>query len=257
MKDGAGNVRQLGVPVGAIMAYLPGYFANGSNGTYTAVSMTLPDGYVLCEGTAPNDALSPIWNSPTRYVPNISDARFLSGNTVANRGVIGGVNTIPAHSGSTFADHTHTISDHTNLTHNITGYPDYIVPYHSHQWAYSEDLSRHTRSWDSGNTVRYISGLPAGNTNPRLQIAGDQYYMVLSSDAPPTWPTNDVSTVFYTNRYPATTCNMTGSLGISTHVISAHSVTSSGSGAVTIVNDHAAGSNMPVYINCSYIIKIK
>ncbi len=266
MKDGAGNVRQLGVPVGTICAYLPGYFVDGSNGTYTAVAMTLPDGWYLCEGGAPNDALSPIWNSATRYVPNISDARFLSGNTAANRGVIDGVNTIPAHtSGSTFANHTHTIDNTTvaidNHTftnqHFVTGYPTYTftVPSHNHAWLHTT----------GGKTYTYNS---LGAQSEVDNVSGSGTFHELFSSSSSYTINNPISPIsqLYTNTATGSgTCVKSGNLtlldhtGTYTHSVTAHNhtVTSSGSGAVTIGSDHAANSNMPAYMSVSFIIKIK
>jgi hypothetical protein len=258
MKDGAGNVRQLGVPVGAIMAYLPGYFVNSSNGTYTAVAMTLPDGYVLCEGTAPNDALSPIWNSATRYVPNISDARFLSGNTVANRGVIGGVNTIPAHSGSTFANHTHTVTQpdaHTigNATLSITQ-PEFTSAAHNHMWFKNVYLG------GGGTTDPYMASYLADGVTAYPMLATSHVGGFCYTKTPDYRESYTGEGRYTNNAALSLTRSVDVAIAAHTHTVTAHSgssITSSGTGAVTIANDHAANSNLPVYINCSYIIKIK
>jgi hypothetical protein len=100
-----------GVPVGSIVGFLPGYFADGSNGTYTDVGLTLPDNWVLCDGAAPNDSDSPIWNSASRYVPYLQDSRFLMGSNAATRGVIGG---------STTMNHTHTTPGHYHSAGTLT-----------------------------------------------------------------------------------------------------------------------------------------
>lgn len=95
------------IPVGSIMAWLPGYFANSSNGFYTEISITLPAWWKKCDGTAPNDPESPVWNSPSRYLPNLTDNRFLMGSTLANKGSIGGQNSFII-STSNLPPHTHT-----------------------------------------------------------------------------------------------------------------------------------------------------
>jgi hypothetical protein len=76
------------IPVGCVVTYLPCYFANGSNGTPSTVSISLTDNYKLCDGSAVNDSDSAIFNGAGRYLPNITDDRFLMGST--SLGDIGG-----------------------------------------------------------------------------------------------------------------------------------------------------------------------
>jgi hypothetical protein len=98
-------------PVGSIIAWTGGYFTSGSNGTYTrtlgatndasGVNAYIGDSWRVCNGAAFNDAASPIFNGTGRYLPNITDSRFLMGSTAA--GGVGGSNTnshthaVPAH----------------------------------------------------------------------------------------------------------------------------------------------------------------
>ena len=132
-------------PVGSIIAYSPGYFTNGSNGGFThqmvsantvaAVNALLnSSGWYVCDGAALNDADSGIFNGAGRYLPNLTDDRFLMGDTVA--GGIGGANSndishvhstgnftlttshIPSHS------HTVTVNSGGAHTHNIATYYD-------------------------------------------------------------------------------------------------------------------------------------
>ena len=113
-------------PVGSIIAYVPGYFTNGSNGGFTyrmvsantvaAVNALLnPSGWYVCNGAALNDAGSGIFNGAGRYLPNLTDDRFFMGDTVA--GGIGGAN-------SNNIAHTHTTGNFTLTTSHI--------PSHSH-----------------------------------------------------------------------------------------------------------------------------
>jgi len=89
-------------PVGTITAWIGGYFGDGSNGSYTRVlgsanTVAGANGYLnslgwyVCSGAALNDGDSPIYNGAGRYLPNLSDDRFLQGDTAA--GSIGGANT--------------------------------------------------------------------------------------------------------------------------------------------------------------------
>lgn len=91
-------------PPGAIVAWCPGYFTDGSNGGYTNVqgagntvaqqnTFLNGDGWYICDGAAVNNASSPIWNAASRYLPNLTDDRFIMGDTVcASDG--GGSNTM-------------------------------------------------------------------------------------------------------------------------------------------------------------------
>ena len=113
-------------PVGSIVAYVPGYFTNGSNAGFTyrmvsantvaAVNALLnSSGWYVCDGAALNDADSGIFNGVGRYLPNLTDDRFLMGDTVA--GGIGGAN-------SNDISHVHSTGDFTLTTSHI--------PSHSH-----------------------------------------------------------------------------------------------------------------------------
>jgi len=103
------------VPVGAIIAYLPGYFTNVGNAVYTPVALSLPSSWKVCDGTFFYDSESPLFNFNGRYLPNLSDSRFLMGNTVAFRGTVGAnttntisidINQLPYHNHSNSHEHT-------------------------------------------------------------------------------------------------------------------------------------------------------
>jgi hypothetical protein len=108
-------------PVGSIIAYVPGYFTNGSNAGFTyrmvsantiaAVNALLnSSGWYVCNGAALNDAGSGIFNGAGRYLPNLTDDRFFMGDTVA--GGIGGAN-------SNNISHTHTTGNFTLTTSHM------------------------------------------------------------------------------------------------------------------------------------------
>lgn len=91
-----------GEPVGSIIAWLPGYFTDGINGGYIAVTtITLTANWRLCDGSEINDPSSPIFNGAGRFIANLTDDRFLMGDISASAGGIGGVNSqthsVPAH----------------------------------------------------------------------------------------------------------------------------------------------------------------
>jgi len=102
-------------PAGSIIPWIGGYFTNGSNASFTNVigntvanvnALLNASGWYVCDGAALNDSASPIFNGAGRYLPNLTDERFLQGSTTA--GGIGGSNTL--------IDHTHTFS--LTMAHN-------------------------------------------------------------------------------------------------------------------------------------------
>jgi len=81
-------------PVGTIIAWIGGYFTNGSNGGYTRVlgsantiaavnALYNSSGWYVCNGAALNLSASPIFNGPGRYLPNLTDDRFIQGDNAA------------------------------------------------------------------------------------------------------------------------------------------------------------------------------
>ena len=84
----------IATPVGAIIAWIGGYFGDGSNGSYTRVlgsantvaaanTYLNPLGWYVCDGAALNDSDSPIFKGASRYLPKMTDSRFFAGGTIA------------------------------------------------------------------------------------------------------------------------------------------------------------------------------
>lgn len=116
-------------PVGAIIAYVPGYFTDGSNAGFThqmvsantiaAVNTLLnSSGWYVCNGAALNDADSGIFNGAGRYLPNLTDDRFFMGDTVA--GGIGGANSNNISHVHSTGDHTLTLAEMPKHRHHVT-----------------------------------------------------------------------------------------------------------------------------------------
>lgn len=151
-----------GVPVGAVIPFIGGYFTNGSNSLYINVlgtgntidsvnSLLNSTGWYVCNGATINLANSPIFNGSNRYLPNLIDNRFIMGSVSA--GAVGGINT---------TNHTHSLNDHThgmghnhpmphthevyahahamNHIHNITGHT-HLIPAHSHLNNFASQLT--------------------------------------------------------------------------------------------------------------------
>lgn len=151
------------VPAGVIVAWVPGYFGDGSNGSYTAVlalntiaaanAYLNPLGWYVCNGAALNLAASSIFNGATRYLPNLTDDRFIMGDTTV--GVLGG---------SSSSAHTHSIgsyaaADESSHTHAGGSLAAANAGGHSHSTA-----SVATGN-ESANHTHGVSGNTGGGTN--------------------------------------------------------------------------------------------
>ena len=94
------------LPIGSVTGVIQGYFSDDQNGGFSALPVSIENHFYPCDGTAPNDSESPIWNAADRRVPNLTDGRFLMGATSA--GGKGGSNDViakmPGHS------HTHSLT---------------------------------------------------------------------------------------------------------------------------------------------------
>jgi len=129
------------VPVGTIVAWNPGYFTNSSNSGYNFVlpaantiaaanTYLNPMGWYVCNGAAVNVANSLIFNAASRYLPYLTDQRFLMGFTSV--GSSGSSNT-----------HTHTVSGHYHDTQGL-GATINITSSGPHSHTYSQASSDST-----------------------------------------------------------------------------------------------------------------
>jgi microcystin-dependent protein len=204
-------------PVGSIVAYVPGYFTDGSNAGFThqmvsantvaAVNALLnSSGWYVCDGAALYDADSGIFNGVGRYLPNLTNDRFLMGDT--NAGTTGGANI-------TSISHTHTTGDHTLLTSEM--------PEHSHSVALA-NAGAHTHTFSS-----YAH--PDGSYN------GPYYYTSVSV----AYALTTASAGLHTHT---ATCATAGNT-------QPHNHGSTGSAGST------AFENRPLYLSCFYIMRIK
>jgi len=95
-------------PIGTILALLHGYFSSSNNEGFSSIPVDVDDSLRFCDGSAPNDPESPIWNSPSRHLPNLTNNRFIMGSTES--GVVGGKNTLNDHihsSANSLGEHSH------------------------------------------------------------------------------------------------------------------------------------------------------
>jgi hypothetical protein len=117
------------IPVGSIVARVAGYFGDNSNGSYTDLALALPSNWKVCDGSLCNDVDSPIFNGTGRYLPNLTDSRFIMGSTVALSGVIGG------NTGNQVTLITENLPNHNHTnthTHTFSGSTGAVSADHSH-----------------------------------------------------------------------------------------------------------------------------
>lgn len=223
-----------GAPIGTITPWIGGYFTNSSNSTFTNVlantvatvnALLNSTGWYVCDGAALNDVSSPIFNAAGRYLPNLTDERFLQGNTTA--GGIGGSNTM--------LDHTH--------THSLT------VAAHTHTFTTGNESAGHTHSGSTGTES-------AGHTHSMLAdngYGGTSNYWTMSSDN--RQGTKQTGGTSNTHTHSFTTGGVSGN-----HT---HSGTTSGASASSISGSVGTGSAAtstnvrPKYLSVLYIMKVK
>jgi len=154
-------------PVGSIIAFIGGYFGSGSNGAFTNVigndastinTLLNSSGWYVCDGSALNLAGSSIFNGASRYLPNLTDDRFLMGDTAG--GAIGGDSAM-AHTHS-MQGHTHT-TDIVAFTSGATTITTSTMPAHTHSIA--------TRQSQTGGTY-VMSGFTNTSVTKATASAG-------------------------------------------------------------------------------------
>jgi hypothetical protein len=214
------------VPVGIVIPWIAGYFADGNNGSYTPVSITLQSNYKECDGSALNDPDSPIFNGAGRYLPNLTDDRFLMGNTSA--GAIGGDNAAMAH--------THGFTAPT--AHGITQ-PTFTFNNHKHQVLINKTtgVQHELHSYDAGGAESLVATTPLASTydagtNRRAAIL---YYTFNPR-------------TYYSKTDGGGNCTIGTSVGLSNN----HS-----GGSVNAVSESRTNKNIPKYLSCKYVMRIK
>lgn len=218
------------IPPGLIVPWIGGYFGDGSNGGYTSVedgsigsANTFLDnyGWAVCDGSAKNDSDSHFFNGAGRYLPNLTDDRFLMGST--GNGSLGGSNTMLDHThtdtlSATQEQHRH-YHDHASATTDSTG---------NHRHPLSSDLTKPNVIL---NQYTYGSGSYA-----MLTTGGSQYYLrTHTAYAGSHSHTLDIPGIYSDYQTPAIT--IVGSVGTGNAAIST--------------------DNRPKYLTCLYIIKIR
>ncbi|HRZ18962.1 MAG TPA: hypothetical protein P5136_02805, partial [Methanofastidiosum sp.] len=205
------------VPIGVILPYLPGYFANSSNSTFTDLYSggSLSDSYRLCDGTAVNDPASPIFNGTGRYLPNLTDNRFLMGGVISPT-LTGGTNS---------STHTHSLPGH----------------YHQMNTGIGSNLSA-TTSTHSNTHSHTISTF-------HETITGSTHAINYSNqDGSDPWPTTTGS-YSHSHSHTISSSQISGSIGNVTGGIDGNTTMTT-----TAIS---ATENRPLYLTCRFIMRIK
>lgn len=147
-------------PVGTIIPYMGGYFSDSGNTGFTSVwgndaaslnARFNEDGWYVCDGAMLNLPGSPFFDGPNRYLPNLTDDRFIMGSTGA--GALGGDNTM---------EHSHGM-EHTHNTANFT-LSNAEIPNHNH--------TEHPALWAQIAGTNFVASATAANNQSNTKATG-------------------------------------------------------------------------------------
>lgn len=219
-------------PIGSIISWIGGSFSTSSNtsfalrigtaNTIAAVNTLVGPNWKVCDGAAVTDLESPIFYDGRR-LPNLTDDRFLKGDTLA--GTPGGSNTM--------LNHTH--------THSLT--------------AAGQTLSA---SVDTGDAGSHSHGGSTGSAGAHSHLYSGYRNVasggisVKSREKIPTDPFND-----YAGDAAGNHQHSISSAGNHRHTMAHAHAASSVSGSVGAGVTAATTSNIPLFLSVFYLIRIK
>ena len=248
------------VPVGAIIPYFPGSFGGGANTTYTnrvgagntvaQINALLNSvGWYVCDGAALNDASSPIFNGADRFLPDLTDDRFIQGATTA--GTAGGANTFtptgtistPTFTGNAVASGTASANGVTrsgSISVNAVTLSEANIPSHSH--TFSGTTSTETVS--AGGQLLILQA-PLGNL-----VGGPDPGLVISTHT---------HTYSGTTSAIGSTSSFTPTLADSqSWTANSHTHTTTATGTISTPTFSGSATNQrPKYLNVYYIMRVK
>jgi hypothetical protein len=149
----------------------PGYYTDSVNNGFTPVAIGNDIGSVkswlstnypnwwLCDGTIPNDAESPIWNTSVLKVPEMTSRRFIVGSQSAGAGQTS--NNSKTLSNNHMKSHNHNQGNigyqarNINHSHNLT----------SQTYNSSSNHAHATWGWFTGGNYRIYNSAPGAATN--------------------------------------------------------------------------------------------
>jgi len=163
------------MPVGVVVPWIGGYFTGSGNSGFTNVlgntissanTHLNSQGYYVCDGASLNDAGSPIFNGSGRYLPNLTDDRFIMGDTSA--GTVGGTDD---------ASHNHTIANHRHdMAHTHT------MGTHNHTIAHTHTMNSHTHSMQNHTHYHDHGGFTCNNTTLSWMMMPLHYHDVVGKN---------------------------------------------------------------------------
>lgn len=249
-------------PVGSIIAINQGYYTTNNNTLWKPINLGYRGGsnltngnWKFCDGSALNDPQSPIWVGANRYLPKLTDSRFLmgrsasSGDGASSAGgsnshshTLSGSNTVPSVSLTTSATIAAFINasynEYTNLQHRH-GAGELVADiahYSSSQVIYRRLTNSFTGNYLFGGMTGESSG--SWGSNYSTGVAGWTGNAVTGSFAA-TW---NVNWAFLNSRQ-------------NSHSHTAHHSHSNGTISGTAVS--VANNNLPLYLSCWYYIRVK
>ncbi len=244
------------VPVGVIVPFVGGYFGGPTNGgfvnvlgnTIAAVNALMnPKGWYVCNGSAPNVAGSLIFNTASRYLPNLTDSRFIMGSTGA--GTPGGTNNIT---------HTHTMNSHTHtMAHTHDVWPAGVTSGGS-----SSPNTANSSVMNVGNTILATYHLAAHNHSSGMVLGTGPNYSGFSGVDYPVTRLNSLATGVSGGNVAHTHSQTVHNHAMNhTHPVDVGNTTSGAASNGT--TSQATGntgstslSNLPQYLSAIYIMKV-
>jgi len=228
-----------GIPAGSIVPWIGGYFGDGSNGSYTDVllggnSVALANAYLnadnwyVCNGAALNTGTG-IFNGASRYLPNLTDSRFIMGDTTA--GSIGG-----AASNSHTHSHSHGMNSHTH------GLNSHVHSMQSHTHVTPPVALTIAQLPAHSHTVQMINTVTSGTIDSAEYISNKGLGGVYTSSSAGSGATHEHGSTYASNY-------------TNTGAASGNTAAATGN---TAVDATAASSNenRPLFLSCFYIMKV-
>ena len=158
------------VPIGTIVAFQYGYFTAAANSGYTPVGTNTVagvnaivggSGWRVCDGSALNLPGSPIYSGAGRYLPNLTDGRFLAGHATAGLAA-----------GSNWSTHTHTLVAES-FASGGTSLTEANLPPHSHSittWALAAGYENNGSHFAARTSTAGVTGAVGSGTPHTHQI---------------------------------------------------------------------------------------
>jgi len=243
-------------PVGAIIPIVRAYFTNGSNGGMTAVgtnsaaglnALYNAGGWYVCNGAALNLVDSPIFNGAGRYLPNLTDARFLEGSTAY--GATGGSNSMAhTHNVTVAATTTNSISDATTGDVSYNGTGPVSTPSTANSAAVNVGATTLTTDQMPAHTHTFNNYYTNGNNSLGTEDAGSPNLVTTTTGS-----TGGGLSHTHTQTQHTHTMAHTHTIAHTHEHSHTHGVPGQ---TVAATGPATSSSNIPLFMSCIYIMKV-